>query len=138
MSDEKRLQWGLFALRIGIGIVFLVWTIDKIVNYSHNSGMIKHYYFVEISQPVLLAIGVAELALITMFLLGMYKNVTYALVLFFHLVTTLVSAKRLFPPYAIHQLLYFGSIPMLAACICLYLNRDSDTLFTVGGKNRLG
>ena len=134
MTDEKKLQWGLFSLRIGIAVVFLAWTIDKIVNYSHNSGMIKHYYFVEISQPILLVIGIAELVLILLFLAGKFKNVTYALILIFHLVTTIASAKKLFPPYAIHQLLYFGSIPMLAACICLYLNRDSDTLFTLGKK----
>ena len=134
MTDEKKLQWGLFSLRIGIAVVFLTWTIDKIVNYSHNSGMIKHYYFVEVSQPILLAIGIAELALVLLFLMGKFKNWTYGLILLFHLVTTLASAKRLFPPYEIHQLLYFGSIPMLAACICLYLNRDSDTLFTLGQK----
>ena len=132
MTDEKKLQWGLFSLRIGIAVVFLAWTIDKIVNYSHNSGMIKHYYFVEVSQPILLAIGIAELVLILLFIAGKFKNVTYALILVFHLVTTIASAKRLLPPYAIHQLLYFGSIPMLAACICLYLNRESDTLFTLG------
>ena len=132
MTDEKKLQWGLFSLRIGIAVVFLAWTIDKIVNYSHNSGMIKHYYFVEVSQPILLAIGIAELVLILLFIAGKFKNVTYALILVFHLVTTIASAKRLLPPYVIHQLLYFGSIPMLAACICLYLNRESDTLFTLG------
>ena len=88
MTDEKKLQWGLFSLRIGIAVVFLAWTIDKIVNYSHNSGMIKHYYFVEISQPILLVIGIAELVLILLFLAGKFKNVTYALILIFHLVTT--------------------------------------------------
>ena len=132
MTDERKLQWGLFSLRVGIAVVFLAWTIDKIVNYSHNSGMIKHYYFVEVSQPILLAIGIAELVLILLFIAGKFKNVTYALILVFHLVTTIASAKRLLPPYVIHQLLYFGSIPMLAACICLYLNRESDTLFTLG------
>lgn len=136
MTDTRKLQWGLFSLRIGIAAVFLVWTLDKIFKYEHNSGMISHYYFVKISQPVLLAIGIAELVLILLFMAGKFKNWTYGLILFFHLVTTLVSAKRLFPPYEIHQLLYFGSIPMLAACICLYLNRHSDTLFTLGGKNR--
>lgn len=134
MTDERKLQWGLFSLRIGIAVVFLTWTIDKIVNYSHNSVMITHYYFVEISQPVLLAIGIAELGLILLFLAGKFKNWTYGLILLFHLVTTFASAKRLFPPYEIHQLLYFGSIPMLAACICLYLNRHSDTLFNLDGK----
>lgn len=136
MSDEKKLQWGLYSLRIGIAIVFLTWTIDKIVNYSHNSGMIKHYYFVDISQPVLLAIGIVELIIVMLFILGKFKNITYALILVFHLVATLVSAKKLFPPYEIHQLLYFAALPMLGACICLYLNRHSDTLFTLDSSKQ--
>ena len=134
MTDERKLQWGLFSLRVGIAFIFLTWTIDKIFNYSHNSTMLSKYYFVEISQPILLAIGIAELILILVFLAGKFKNVTYALILIFHLVTTIASAKKLFPPYEIHQLLYFGAIPMLAACICLYLNRDADTLFTLKGS----
>ena len=134
MTDTKKLQWGLFSLRIGIAIVFLTWTLDKIFNPAHNSGMIKHYYFVDISDTILLVVGIAELILIALFLLGKFKNVTYALILLFHLVTTIASAKKLLPPYEIHQLLYFGSIPMLAACVCLYLNRHSDALFTLGGN----
>lgn len=132
MSDEMKVKVSLFSMRVGVAIVFLAWTIDKIVNYAHNSGMISHYYHVTISQPVLLGIGIAELVIVLLFLAGMFKNVTYAIILFAHIVTTLVSSWRLFPPYEIHQLLYFGSLPMLGACIGLYLMRDKDTLFTLG------
>ncbi|WP_114520801.1 DoxX family membrane protein [Altererythrobacter sp. ZODW24] len=130
MTDEKRLKIGLLALRVGIATVFLVWTIDKIVNYAHNSKMIEHYYHVEISQPILLILGLAELVFVAAFTLGLFKTLTYGGILLFHAITTLASSPRLFPPYEIHQLLYFGSIPMLAACVCLFLCRDSDTLLT--------
>lgn len=126
-----KVKVSLFAMRLGVAIVFLAWTIDKIVNYSHNSGMINHYYKIAISQPILLAMGIAELIVVLLFLVGKFKNVTYAIILFAHSVTTLVSSWRLFPPYELHQLLYFGSLPMLGACIGLYLMRDKDTLFTL-------
>ncbi len=134
MTDEKGLKLGLLALRIGIAVVFLAWTLDKIFNPQHNTGMINHYYFVRISHTVILIVGIAELFLLGAFLLGIKKNITYLLILLFHLVTTIASFKRLLPPYEIHQLLYFGSIPMLGACICLYLARNYDTLFTLGGS----
>ncbi|WP_426359950.1 hypothetical protein ACPUVO_06970 [Pseudocolwellia sp. HL-MZ19] len=131
MSDEMKVKISLFAMRVGVAIVFLAWTIDKIVNYSHNSGMIAHYYSVTINQPILMAVGIAELIVVLLFLVGKFKNITYAIVLIAHSITTLVSAWRLLPPYEIHQLLYFGSLPMLGACIGLYLMRDKDTLFTL-------
>lgn len=132
MTDEKKLKVALFALRIGVFIVFMAWTLDKIVNFKHNSGMIKHYYNVEVSEMFLIVLGVAELILLLAFLVGKYKTFTYGVVLFAHSVTTLVSAKRLFPPYEIHQLLYFGALPMLAACLALFLLRESDTIMNIG------
>ena len=135
MTSEKRLELALLALRIGIIIVFTAWTLDKIFAYEHNSGMIGHYYGgITISQPVLLAIGIAELVLLFVFFFtNYYKTITYGIILIAHTVTTIVSFKRLLPPYEIHQLLYFGSLPLLAACIALFLLRDDDTLFKFGG-----
>lgn len=131
MTDEKRLQISLLGLRIGVFVVFMAWTLDKIVNFKHNSGMIKHYYNVDVSETFLLVLGVAELILLLAFLAGKYKTLTYGVVLFAHTVTTLVSGKRLFPPYEIHQLLYFGALPMLAACLALFLLRERDTMMTI-------
>jgi hypothetical protein len=130
-----RLKISLLGLRLGVFIVFIAWTLDKLINYKHNSGMISHYYHVEVPQWFLTALGLAELALLLAFLLlGRYKTFTYGIILFAHTVTTFVSSGRLFPPYEIHQLLYFGSIPMLAACLALFLLRDQDTLMTFEGR----
>lgn len=131
MSDEMKMKVGLLSMRLGIAVVFFAWTIDKIINYAHNSGMIRGYYGVEVSQPILLAIGIGELIILLLFVSGMFKKYTYAFILIAHTLTTLASAKRLLPPYEIHQLLYFGSIPMLGACIGLYLMKEKDTLFTL-------
>ncbi len=131
MTDSKRLEIGLFVLRLGIFSVFLVWTLDKIFNPAHNSGMIGHYYHIDVSHTLLLGLGIAELAFLALFVSGLFKSLTYGGVLLFHTVTTLASSPRLFPPYEIHQLLYFGSLPMLAACICLFLCRRQDTFLTL-------
>lgn len=132
MSDEMKVKVSLFAMRLGVFIVFMAWTIDKIVNYSHNSGMIQHYYGIAIAQPLLLAIGIGELIILLLFFMGKFKKYTYGFILIAHTVTTIISGHRLFPPYEIHQLLYFGSLPMLGACIGLFLMKEKDTLFTLG------
>lgn len=134
MCEEKRLQISLLALRLGVFTVFLAWTLDKILNYDHNSKMIGHYYGVEVSEWFLTSLGVAEFILLLAFIAGTYKTFTYGMILFAHTVTTAVSASRLLPPYEIHQLLYFGSLPMLAACIALFLMRERDTMLTLGGE----
>jgi putative oxidoreductase len=130
MSDEKRIQISLLGLRLGVFIVFMAWTLDKILNYQHNSVMIMHYYNVEVPQWFLMSLGMAELILLLVFLAGMFKTFTYGVILFAHTVTTLVSSWRLLPPYEVHQLLYFGSLPMLGACVALFLMREKDTLMT--------
>lgn len=131
MSDTLKLQISLLSMRLGVGAVFLVWATDRVLNYKHNSGMIGHYYGITIPEGLLTAIGVAQLIIIAAFLVGVLKRFSYGYILIAHLVTTLVSAKRLFPPFEIHQLLYFGSLPMLGACIGLYLLRDKDTLLSL-------
>jgi len=130
-ENPLRLQVSLLCLRLGILTVFLAWTLDKIFNYDHNSVMISHYYNVMVPEWFLTALGIAELLLLLAFLVGAYKTWTYGIILLAHSVTTAVSAWRLLPPYEAHQLLYFGSLPLLAACVALFLMRDSDTLFTI-------
>lgn len=131
MTQTRRLQLSLLALRLGVAIVFLMWTIDRLTNYSHNSGMMKHYYNVDIPPIVLTAMGVVELIVVLSFLGGFKKLWSYGAILALHTVTTLVSSHRLLPPYEVHQLLYFGSLPMLGACIALFLLRKDDTLLTL-------
>ncbi|MFT5767817.1 MAG: putative oxidoreductase [Halioglobus sp.] len=132
MTDETRLKISLLGLRLGVFIVFIVWTLDKLLNYKHNSGMIMHYYHFEVPRWFLTSLGLAELILLLFFLARQFKTFTYGVILFAHTVTTLVSAWRLFPPYEVHQLLYFGSLPMLGACVALFLMREKDTLMTLG------
>ena len=128
MTFEKRLTIGLLAARLGVACVFLVWAIDRLTNYAHNSGMMEHYYFIKFPPAALLAMGLIELVFVLGFLFGVKKFWTYGFILAAHAVTTLVSFKRLIPPYETHELLYFGAIPMLGACVFLFLLREYDTL----------
>ena len=102
MSDKRRLQWSLLALRLGVFTVFMAWTLDKLFNYQHNSGMIKGYYNVEVAQWFLTSLGIPELVLLLVFLAGKYMTLTYGFILFAHTVTTVASSWQLLPPYEKH------------------------------------
>ena len=54
--------------------------------------------------------------------------------LLFHSISTLSSYKQYFAPFEGPNLLFFAAWPMLAACLALYLLRDLDTMWVVGGS----
>lgn len=58
---EKRLGISLLLLRIGIFIVMLMWTIDKIVNPDHAIAVFKAFYFFpQVGHTVSFVIGAVE------------------------------------------------------------------------------
>lgn len=133
MNDtDQRLATALFALRITVFLVFLMWTLDKFVNPQHAAGVFEDFYYLAGLGPgVFVAIGIAELVLILLFLGGIAKFWTYGAVLVFHAISTLSSWQMYF---GFDHLLFFAGWPMLAACFALFWLRDHDTLFTVGGR----
>ena len=129
--EDTRVAVALLSLRLSVFVVFLVWTLDKLTNYEHSSGVIRHYYHLEVPEWFVTVLGLLELALLLAFLFGLWKTFTYGLILLAHAVSTLASSWRLFPPYEVHQLLYFGSLPLLAACFALFLLRDRDYMLNI-------
>lgn len=130
---DSRLRVSLFVLRISVFVVFLMWIIDKLFNYEHSSGVVLHYYHLSLPEWFLTSLGIAESVVLLMFLCGVKKTFSYAVILSAHTASTVASSWRLIPPYEVHQLLYFGSIPMLAACTALFLLRERDTLLSLRG-----
>lgn len=130
---EKRLSWALLALRIGVFVVMIMWTLDKFVAPDHAAGVFANFYGVSgLGTGLFYVIGAIELVIVIGFLLGVAKRWTYGLVLVLHAVSTLSS----FPMYlGFDNLLFFAAWPMLAACLALYLLRDQDTRLTLSLGN---
>jgi putative oxidoreductase len=131
MTFDRKLQISLLALRLGVATVMFMWAWDRVTNYAHNAKVTSHYYHLDLSQPVLTGLGIVQLAILTGFLLGRAKTLTYGYVLLAHLGATIASAHQMLPPYERHQLLYFGALPMLAACLALFLLREEDKLLSL-------
>jgi len=130
MLQTTRLQWSLLSLRVGVFIVMLMWTLDKFIQPEHSGKVFENFYgLAGLGSTIFMIIGLLELLLILAFLAGMYKRLTYGVVLIIHGVSTFSSFQQYLDPF--NNLLFFAAWPMLAACISLYLLRAEDTLFTL-------
>lgn len=133
MADQGKLRRVLLLLRVSVFVVMLVWTVDKFVRPAHASSVYETFYLTPaLGAAVMYAIGVAELLLISAFLLGYKKQLSYGLVFLLHAISTLSTFKQYLAPYDSINLLFFAAWPMLAACWALYSLREHDTLLTVG------
>ena len=130
MTEQDRIGWSLFSLRLGVFIVMGVWTLDKFFNVDHALGVFEKFYLIpaDMAAPLMMFIAGAEAVLILLFFAGIKKRITYGLVFLFHGVSTLSSWQVYLDPF--NNMLFWAAWPMLAACFALYLMRDMDTKFT--------
>ncbi|PCM45923.1 hypothetical protein [Marinobacter sp. ANT_B65] len=123
----KQLPLALLLLRLGIFIVFLVWTLDKLLYPEHAAKVAGAFYGLENpGDNIFYIMGLAQLALILAFLAGLFKTWTYGAILIFHGASTLSAFGKYLQPF--DNLLFFAAWPMLAACAALFLLREYDTL----------
>ena len=72
---DKRIAWSLLLLRVGIAIVFLMWTIDKFVNPEHAAAVFKKFYMIpSLSNVAAYAVGAVQLVVVLAFLVGFHEN----------------------------------------------------------------
>jgi uncharacterized membrane protein YkgB len=125
-SLEQKLPWALLVLRVGIFIVMFIWALDKFVNPEHTAAVFEGFYGISgLSATLATVLGTLQVILCLAFLAGLWKTVTYGIILILHGVSTLSS----FPQYidAFNNLLFFAAWPMFAACIALFILREHDT-----------
>jgi putative oxidoreductase len=131
-TPPRHLSLSLLLLRLGIFIVFLMWTLDKFVQPEHASQVFAYFYRLPgMTDVYMYTIGASQMILILLFAAGLFKTLTYAAVAVLHAVSTLTSYPQYLQPF--DNLLYFAAWPMLAACIALFLLREHDTLTLSGG-----
>lgn len=131
-SVPNRLPVSLLLLRIGVAVVMLVWSIDKLVRPEHAAGVFGAFYAMPgLGETVFYALGTLQLLIVLAFLAGAWRTWTYGAVLAMHTVSTLSSFRQYLAPFEGPNILFFAAWPMLAGCVALFLLRDLDTLWTV-------
>jgi len=127
---QNRLQWSLLSLRLGVFIVMIMWTLDKLINPGHSAKIFEKFYGISTSSDLVpYVLGAIQLILMLAFVAGIKKRITYGIVFVMHGISTLSSFNQYFD--AFNNLLFFTAWPMWAACFTLYLLRDQDVRFTV-------
>ncbi|MET2846836.1 hypothetical protein ABXV23_08755 [Vibrio owensii] len=121
---QRQLGLGLLALRLSIALVFIMWALDKVLVPEHAMKVFSGFYGLDISSGFSVALGIAQLVFIGIFVAGLWKNLTYLAILVLHAGSTFSSFAKYLDPF--NNLLFFAAWPMLAACFALYLLRDHD------------
>lgn len=135
MTLKTRIEYSLLALRLGVFIVFAMWTLDKFVNPQHTAAVFENFYLVSgLSAIASYVIGAVQTVVILAFVAGYLKRYSYGLVFLMHLVSTLSSYGQYLNPWN-GGLLFFAAWPMLAATFALYLLRDEDRLFAIENRD---
>tara|TARA_B100000700_G_scaffold47174_1_gene49679 strand:+ start:4296 stop:4721 length:426 start_codon:yes stop_codon:yes gene_type:complete len=125
-SLEQKLPWALLTLRVGIFIVMFIWAVDKLVNPSHAVAVFEGFYGISgLSTTLANVMGVLQIVLALAFLAGLWKTLTYGVILVMHGMSTFSSFAQYLD--AFNNLLSFAAWPMLAACIALFMLREYDT-----------
>jgi len=129
---DKELEIGLLAIRVSSAAFFLMWSLDKILNPEHARRVFSTFYFSDIGPQIAVGIGVAQTALVLVFLLGAFKTWTYGALLAMHAVSVASTWEKLITPYSGNrQLLFWAAVPVLAALLLLFLVRKRDRLWSV-------
>jgi len=133
MTDEKRLEIGLFVMRLSISVFFLALIIPRLLAVEAIQGFFPGFYLFEttvVSYPILFFIS----TLIIVFLAGLYKTFSYGALLGMQLVLVLSMYKVILEPSNPTYALFWASIPLTGILITLFLLRENDYFFTVDNR----
>lgn len=132
--NDPAIGTSLFLLRIGLGLFFLIWALEKLLTPETANGIAGFFYGFKLPPAALTAIGLAQVLLVLAFTGGAFKTITYGLVMLYHAGSTLSTWFILIDPYGrtgsgIPHHLFLAAVPVLFACIALFLMRRHDTKF---------
>jgi len=128
MTNAK-LKLSLFALRVSIFLVTLIWVINQLLNPSQAIEIFEGLS--NMPDYAIYVIGTIELILISGFLLGIFKTVTYGAVLLIQAVSVFSLIDEFFKPFSGSNMMLLAYIPMFAACVMLFLLRRKDTFLSL-------
>ncbi|MEB3219185.1 MAG: ATP-binding protein [Nostocales cyanobacterium 94392] len=134
MTNEKRLEIGLFVMRLSIGIFFLALIIEKLLAIQAKPEIFEGFYAFQIPLVVSYPLLFIGAVLVVVFLTGLYKTFSYGALLGMHLVLLISMYKEMFDPFKPTYILFWASIPLIGALIALFLLRDNDIFWTFNQK----
>ncbi|SDK39457.1 DoxX family membrane protein [Microbulbifer yueqingensis] len=125
--------FSLFLLRVSLGLLLLIWGVDKLVNVDHAIAVSDRFYLGVISAPLLWkAFGVLQLLLGTAVIAGFYQRYSYPAQAAVNGVTLLGVWRSIVDPWGWYldgtNVLFYPSLIVFAGCLVLWAFRDEDRL----------
>ena len=120
----------LLALRISLGLLMLVWGVDKLVNPAHGMRVAERVYFGLPSPRALMPVlGVAQCALGVLVMLGVRQRVTLTLLAAITGLTLVGVWRSIVDPWGWYlpgtNALFFPSLIIFAGTLVLRAFRTS-------------
>jgi putative oxidoreductase len=123
----------LFLLRLSLGLLMLIWGLDKLVNVGHSIVVAEHFYLGLVTGPALLkGFGLAQIALGLSVILGAGRRWAYPILLVVTGTTMVGVWRSIVDPWGWllegTNVLFYPSLIIFAASLVLWAFRTDDTL----------
>ncbi len=126
-------RWGLFLLRVSIGWLLVMWGIDKLVNVEHAIRVSDTFYLGIGNQALFLNVfGVFETLLGLLIVVGLWRRVTYPIMMLILLISGLSVWKSIIDPWGWvfegTNALFYPSLIIAAGALAIWGYLDEDTM----------
>ncbi len=123
----------LLLLRTSLGLLMVVWGLDKIVNTAHGTAVAEHFYFGILSGATpIKVLGFLQVALGALTVLGLLCKFAYPAVLVITVITALAVWQSIIDPWSWifegSNALFYPSFIIAAGAWVLLAFQDEDTL----------
>jgi putative oxidoreductase len=123
----------LLLLRVSIGILMVLWGIDKLVNLEHGLAVSDRFYLGLFSVPILIQIfGVLQIGLGLFVMIGLARTVLYPALLVITGATVLGVWRSIVDPWGWvlegSNVLFYPSLITFAGALVLWAFRDEDRI----------
>ncbi len=134
MRSASAKAGSLLLLRIGIGLLLVLWGALRVLSPAAGPGLATKYYggFLDM-QSFQIGFGVAEVVIGLLVVAGLFRRVVYILQALILVPGALVLWRYLLDPMGLYlldkessQILFFPSITVAAATLVLLAFRDED------------
>lgn len=134
-TSDRSLALSLAALRLSAGTFLMVWAVEKVVAPDVARHVSENFYFTSPSDTALMISGLVQGAIVLAFMLGVWKTLTYGVVLAMHTFGALASLPRLVDPFTLPNHLFWAAVPVVALFAVLFALRHRDVWLTVTTPN---
>ena len=125
----------LLFLRISLGLLLVIWGIDKFADVEHGLAVSDHFYFGVFSRPLLLRVfGLIEIVSGVLIIVGVLLRFVYPILLAITGVTLLGVWRSVIDPWGWWlegaNVLFYPSLIIFAASLVLWAFRDESNVST--------